>query len=53
MFQHIEGAFLRQDIPEVYSKEGTVETKRASFLQVWTTFAVLHIVQRLIELQHC
>jgi len=45
MFQPLEGAFLRQDIRNVYSKKGTTETKGASFLQVWTTFAVLYIVQ--------
>jgi hypothetical protein len=45
MFQPLERAFLRQYSPEMYSKEGTVEKKGASFLQVWTTFVILYIVQ--------
>ena len=40
VFQPTEGAIIRWDTTKMHTQEDTVETKEASLLQVWKTFAM-------------
>jgi hypothetical protein len=49
MFQPMQVAILRWNNTKLYKREGTIETKGASLLQVRKVVAILEIVKRFLE----